>query len=85
MIDKDKLKSMSELQIADIDTASLVDIDSAPVDTSLPMEDRFGAFLEQIKNPYCFICDDTPVRIRYVSDEKTLVKSLGDYFIKLKR
>ena len=85
MICRDKLRAMSELEITEIHTETLIDIDSAPVDAVLPAEDKLHTFIQHIRNPYCYMCDGTPVRIRFVVGEKTLSQSLGDYFINLKR
>lgn len=35
-------------------------------------------------NPYCFRCGDTPVRVRFVAEERTLKESLRSYFSSLK-
>ncbi len=84
MLSDINLLDMSSLEITQVDRNSLIDIDTVKINTSLPIEQRLESFVKQIKNPYCFMCGDTPVRVRYVSPEKPLAKSLGDYFISLK-
>lgn len=84
MLSLSQFEEMSQLEIDKIDRKNLIDIRSVQIDTSQPSEIRMKRYLEQIKNPYCFLCGDTPVRIRFVSSNKTLAKSLGDYFIGLK-
>lgn len=84
MIDKSTLKTMSELEITAVDSALLADITTVHIDTSLDAEARLKLFLSQIKNPYCFNCDATPVRIRYTQSGKPLSKVLSSYFIRRK-
>ncbi len=84
MLSDINLLDMSSLEITQVDRNSLIDIDTVKINTSLPIEQRLESFIKQIKNPYCFLCGDTPVRVRFVSPEKTLAESLGDYFTSLK-
>lgn len=84
MLSSTQLAAMRELEIAKIDRASLIDINNVKIDTSLLAEQRMESFFTQIRNPYCFLCGDTPVRVRFVTQKKTLAQSLGDYFISLK-
>lgn len=40
--------------------------------------------LRTLINPYCFRCGDTPVRVRFVAEERTLKELLRSYFSSLK-
>ena len=84
MLNYEQLVQMQEIEITDIDTSTLVNIENVKTDDSLPDDERLKSYLEQIRNPYCFICGDTPVRVRFVAPEKTLSQSLGNYFMSLK-
>jgi len=84
MISKSELIDMSDIDITNIDKSTLVDVDTIHIDPSQPIEKRMETFITAVKNPYCFLCGDTPVRVRYVSNKKSLEQSLGDYFISLK-
>jgi hypothetical protein len=84
VFDKKQLDAMNSVDITKVDRDSLTDINSVKVDNSLPTAQKMQSFFEQVKNPYCFMCGDTPVRIRFVSDEKTLTESIGNYFTSLK-
>lgn len=79
-----QLADMRETEITKTDRASLIDINNVIIDASLPSERRTESFITQISNPYCFLCGETPVRVRFVSPNKPLAGSLGDYFISLK-
>ncbi|MCD7947264.1 MAG: hypothetical protein LUG13_03060 [Oscillospiraceae bacterium] len=84
MVRKEQLDAMRKTEITKVAPASLADIDTVAIDASLPAEQRMERYLEQVKNPYCFRCEDTPVKVRFVSSEKTLEQKLGNYFIGLK-
>lgn len=84
MISQSQLQEMRSTDITQVDRGALVDVCSIHIDTALPAAQRMQGYLEQIVNPYCFLCGDTPVKIRFVSENKTLKQSLGDYFSSLK-
>lgn len=83
-MDKAQLETLKRVDITTIDRQSLVDITDIQIDSTLPTEQKLQSYLQQVKNPYCFRCGDTPVKIRFVSERKTLAQSLGDYFASLK-
>lgn len=85
MIDKTVLEAMSQMNIEDVDPESLVDIQEVKIDTSLPAPARMLNYLEQIKNPYCFKCGKTPVKIKFSENGGDLAEKLKSYFISLKR
>jgi len=67
-----------------IPESELVDIRHVKVDTDLPASLRMQKYLEQIKNPYCFLCGDTPVKITFSDTNTELPDLLRKYFITLK-
>jgi len=84
VLNSKQLAAMGEIEITKIDRTSLINIDNVKIDATLPAEGKMESYMKQIKNPYCFLCNETPVRVRFVSHKKTLAQSLGDYFISLK-
>ena len=84
MISQSQLQEMRSVDITQVDRSTLVDIRNIHIDTALPAVQKVQSYLEQIGNPYCFLCGDTPVKIRFVSESKTLKQSLCDYFLSLK-
>lgn len=84
MISQLQLQEMRSVDITQVDRSTLADIRSIHIDPALPTEQKMQSYLEQIGNPYCFLCGDTPVKIRFVSESKTLKQSLCDYFLSLK-
>ena len=54
------------------------------IDDSLPSTVKARIYFDQVINPYCFRCGDTPVRVRFVAEERTLKELLRSYFSSLK-
>lgn len=85
MLDGTALKAMSQIAIEEIDRNELVNMEEVKIDVSLPAPQRMLKYLEDIKNPYCFLCGKTPVKIRFSQDGKELAELLKEHFIALKR
>ena len=84
MICKSQLQQMKSIDITQVDRSTLADIRNINIDGSLPEAKKMQSYFEQIVNPYCFLCGDTPVKIRFVAENKTLKQSLYNYFSGLK-
>ncbi len=84
MLNSSLLDEMSRMKIDKINKSDLVDIDTVKINTSLPIHQRMQNYLEQIKNPYCFMCGKTPVQISFKSGDKELGNILESYFMGLK-
>ncbi len=84
LIDREQLESMKSVDITMIDRQNLVDINKVTIDGHLHGAKKMANYLGQIQNPYCFRCGDTPIKIRFMAESKTLTQSLGNYFSSLK-
>lgn len=85
MLTVKQLDEMNQLEIEKIDKSGLVDIRGIKIDTNLPPEQRMIDYLEQIKNPYCFLCGDSAVRVRFEPTGVELRSKLKDFFISMKK
>lgn len=85
MLTVKQLDEMSQSGIEKIDKTGLVDIRGVKIDTNLPPEQRMIDYLEQVKNPYCFLCGDSAVRVRFEPAGDELKSKLKDFFISLKK
>lgn len=83
-MNKSQLQQMRSVDITQADPCTLVDIRTVYIDSSLPTAEKMHSYFEQVVNPYCFLCGDTPVRIRFVAESKLLKQSLCNYFLSLK-
>ena len=84
MLDTKLLDAMSRMDIEAADRSGLVDITQVKVDTALPAAERMENYLDQIKNPYCFLCGETRVRVRFKPEGQELKSKLTSFFSTLK-
>lgn len=73
MLTVKQLDEMSQSGIEKIDKTELVDIRGIKIDTNLPPEQRMINYLEQVKNPYCFLCGDSAIRVRFLFSPLTVL------------
>lgn len=85
MPSSEQLKQLRETDITAIDQNELVDITGVQIDTALPGPQRLQKYLEEIINPYCFLCGGTPVKLRFHDGSAPLQTALKHYFTALKR
>ena len=80
-----ELERWRRIDITLIPRENLVDIRDVKLDGFAHFDERFDSFLTQIRNPYCFLCDGTPVRISFSDEKHALQDRLKRYFVSRKR
>lgn len=85
MLTVKQLDEMKQSELQKINHTGLVDIRNIQIDTSLSPEQRMIQYLEQVKNPYSFLCGDTAVRVRFEPTGDELKGKLKNYFVSLKK
>jgi len=75
---------MNITDITTVDRNSLVNIDTVKIDASLSLEERMLSFLEQIKNPYCFLVGNSPVKVIFKDKGRTLDDAVKNFLTNLK-
>lgn len=81
MYNNKQLESLSKLEISDLDKTSLIDLSFVHTDTTLPTMQRLINFLEEIKNPYCFLVGTSTVKVEFSKDCDSLQTILKKHFI----
>jgi hypothetical protein len=61
---------MAAIDIRKADKESLVDIKDVTIHTELPIEERVMDYLQQIKNPYCYLSHGVTVKISFAGKKK---------------
>ena len=79
------LFNMSQVEIDKVDPATLANINTININHTLPHEEKILSFVRQMGNPYCFMSDGIPVRVRFTGGGKNLSQSLVSYFSLLKQ
>lgn len=77
------LKDMANTDITTVSKESLIDINNVTINMDKEKQERILDFFQQIKNPYCFICNGMIVKMNFNSNEKTLGEKLDNYFLSL--
>ena len=85
MLDSNVMETMSQMDIDKMDRNQLMSIEDVIIDTDLCASERLMQFLEQVHNPYCYLCGTTPVKVRFQENGRKLSDLLKNYFISLKR
>lgn len=81
----DELTHLSKVDIETVERNELAHMEEVGIDVSLPAAKRMLAYLDQVKNPYCFLCDQTPVKICFTKGGGDLSEKVKTYFMGLKR
>lgn len=74
-----KLEEMKTIDIRTVDPKTLVDRKSIKVDKQLPRDQRLKQYIEQIKNPYCYLDGDVVVKVSFTDDDVTLEERIKAY------
>lgn len=61
----EKLRELSEVDIRTVDPKELVVIADVKIRDDLPISERIRDYIDQIKNPYCYMSHGTVVKIRF--------------------
>ena len=77
------LRAMAGTDINTISKESLIDIKDVTIDMEKGKQERISEFFQQIKNPYCFVCNGMIVKMHFNGNEKTLEEKLDSYFLSL--
>ncbi|MCL2772156.1 MAG: hypothetical protein FWD71_02300 [Oscillospiraceae bacterium] len=77
------LDALRNVDIRTVDPSTLVDIQDVKIDTSLPKEERMKQYIEQIRNPYCFKCGKTIVKVSYSDTDVTFTERWESYLSSL--
>ena len=72
----EEMQAMAEVDLKNIDTSNLIDIEQVKIRTELPQEERIADYIHQIKNPYCYISHGVAVKISFTG-KCTLEESLS--------
>jgi len=76
MIDIDAMRNVDP---STVDRSTLVQRSSVKLNPAASREERLRDFLEQIKNPYCYLDGKTVVKISFSKTDTTLEDSIEHY------
>ena len=73
-------ESMRRVDIRTVDLSTLIDIRDVNINPQLPFTEKAIAYLNQIKNAYCFKCGDVIVKINHAETTTTIDDCMEGFY-----
>jgi hypothetical protein len=73
------VEAMKNVNPKTVDRSKLIQRSSVRLDPAAPREERLRDFIQQIKNPYCYLDGKTVVKISFSSTDATMEDCLEHY------
>ena len=73
------VEAMKSIDPRTVDCSTLMQRSSVRLDPSAPREERLRDFIQQIKNPYCYLDGKTVVKISFTNTATTIEDCLENY------
>ena len=73
------IEAMNRVDPRTVDRNTLVQRSSVKIDPKASREERMRSFLEQIKNPYCYLDGKTVVKVSFAKTGTTMEDCLENY------
>lgn len=71
--------ALREVDPRKVDRSTLVQRSSVRIDPNASREERIRQFVEQIKNPYCYLDGNTVVKIQFAETDTTIEDCFVNY------
>ena len=75
----ERLRRMAQTDLRTVDRDTLVERSTVKLNPKLSREERILSYIEQIKNPYCYLDDGVVVKISFMDTDVTLEERLEEY------
>lgn len=72
-----ELEQLKKVDIRTVDASTLADIGKIRIDRTLPKEERLLAFIKEVRNPFCFICNGMVVKTSFSDTDESLENKLA--------
>ena len=72
-----ELEELKKVDIRTVDAGVLADIGKIRIDRTLPKEERLLAFIREVRNPFCFICNGMVVKTSFSDTDENLESKLA--------
>ena len=80
MYTRRELMELEKTQLETINTSMLQELTDIKINYDMDIEEKLDSFFRQIKNPYCFLINGTPVQISFQNHNQTIDDCLTHYF-----
>ena len=75
----ENLNTFKNVDIRTVDKSALTDISSVKINPTDSPEKKMKNYIEQIKNPYCFLCNGYAVKVEFANTDRTIEDCFSDY------
>ena len=73
------ITNMKNIDIKTVDKTKLVDIATVKINPQDTPENKMKDYIEQVKNPYCFLCNGYAVKLEFDDGDKSIEDCMIDY------
>lgn len=73
------IEQMRNVDVRTVDPKTLVDRSRLQIDETLPREERLKQYIQQLKNPYCYLDDGVVVKVSFNDVQETIEDCLEAY------
>ena len=73
------ISTLKNVDIRTVDKATLADISNVKINPNDSPEKKMTEYINQIKNPYCFLCNGYAVKIEFANTGRTIEDCFSDY------
>ncbi len=73
------LSDLKEIDLNHVNKSTLVDRSVVKVNPDVSREERISSYIEQIKNPYCYLDGNTVVKISFSNSDTTMEDCIANY------
>lgn len=75
----ENISTLKNIDIRTVDKATLADISNVKINPNDSPEKKMTDYINQIKNPYCFLCNGYAVKIEFANTGRTIEDCFSDY------
>lgn len=77
------ISDMRDIDIRTVEKSTLVDVSKIKMDSGLSKDERVRQFTQQIKNPYCFLCEGMIVKSTFSESGDDLETTLMNLIMRM--
>lgn len=74
-----EINAMKNIDIRTVDKSTLVDIDTVTINPKDCPEKKMADYIQQVKNPYCFLCNGYAVKMEFADNGRTIEDCFTEY------
>jgi len=79
----EQLQEMKNIDVRSVDRETLTDINDIKINPNKPVEEKMADYINQIKNPYCFKCDDYVIKLEFAKTQRSIEDCFCEYISSL--